>query len=180
MSPSGSRMQTDGTLAAASPFWRRASRSRAAGRNTDGAEVSLSSRMDGIEPLWGDHIGLPQLARRHIFQQRAQSLGAFCSVGALELRLRLGPALLRGCKALLPGACQSQFLAAPVRLARPDGDQAVALQRQNIPPQGGAIHHQLGGQRIDRHGASALQTCKNRILGGAQPEWADELIIKLR
>src|SRR5580704_14435902 len=104
MSPSGSRMQTGGTLAAASPFCRRASRNRAAGRNTDGAEVSLCSRMDGIEPLWADHIGLPQLARRHVLQQRAQRPGAFCSVGAFELRLRLGPTLLRVRKALLPGA----------------------------------------------------------------------------
>src|SRR5580692_1649456 len=136
MSPSGSRIQTGGTLTAASPFCRRASRNSAAGRNTDGAEVSLSSRMDGIEPLQRDYIGLPQLARRHVLQQRAQRLGAFCSVGALELRLRLGPALLRGRKALLAGAREPQLLAAPVGLSRPHGDQAVALQRQDIPPQG--------------------------------------------
>src|SRR5579862_2436113 len=139
MSPSGSRMQTGGTSTAASPFCRRASRNSAAGRNTDGAEVSLSSRMDGIEPLWGDYIGSPQLARRHIFQQRAQRLGAFCAVDALELRLCLGPAFLRGRKALLAGTRQAQRLAAAVRLSRPHGDQAVALQRQDIPPQSGAV-----------------------------------------
>src|SRR5580692_1780058 len=148
MSPSGSRMQTGGTLTSASPFCRRASRNRAAGRNTDAAEVSLSSRMDGIEPLCEDYIGLPQLTRSHVFQQRAQSLGAFRTVCAFEMRLRLGPAFLRGRKALLPGAGQPQLLAAPVGLAGPNGDQTVTLQRQNIPPQSRAVHHQLGGQRI--------------------------------
>ena len=44
----------------------------------------------------------------------------------------------------------------------------------------GAIHHQFGGERIDRHGAPAGQPCENGILGGAQPERADELVVELR
>src|SRR5215831_7966360 len=44
MSPSGSRMQTDGTSAVASPFWRLASRSSAAGEKTEAAAGDLFSR----------------------------------------------------------------------------------------------------------------------------------------
>src|SRR5258708_31855954 len=41
-------METSGTPMAASPFCRRASRSRAAGANTDGIEICLLSRMGGV------------------------------------------------------------------------------------------------------------------------------------
>src|SRR5215471_2904092 len=44
MSPSGSRMQTDGTSTVASPFWRLASRSSAAGEKTEAAAGDLFSR----------------------------------------------------------------------------------------------------------------------------------------
>lgn len=43
MSPSGSRMQTAGTSTVGIPFCRRASRSSAAGRNTDGEDGFLLS-----------------------------------------------------------------------------------------------------------------------------------------
>src|SRR6266571_3010847 len=45
MSPSGSRMQMNGTSTAARPFCRRASRNSAEGRNTDTAEGFLLSRI---------------------------------------------------------------------------------------------------------------------------------------
>src|SRR5262245_66327837 len=45
MSPSGSRMQMDGTSTAARPFCRRASRNSAEGRNTEAAEGFLLSRI---------------------------------------------------------------------------------------------------------------------------------------
>src|SRR5262245_66422580 len=45
MSPSGSRMQIDGTSTAARPVCRRASRSSGEGRNTDAAEGFLLSRI---------------------------------------------------------------------------------------------------------------------------------------
>src|ERR1700730_14372322 len=48
MSPSGSRMQIDGTSTAARPFCRRASRSSAEGRSTDAAEGFLLSRIVGM------------------------------------------------------------------------------------------------------------------------------------
>src|SRR5665213_1632551 len=47
MSPSGSSTQIAGTSTAARPFWRRASRSNAAGTNTDAASLLLS-RMGGV------------------------------------------------------------------------------------------------------------------------------------
>src|SRR5437660_1019929 len=49
MSPSGSRMHTSGTGAAARSFWRRASRSRFSGVKADGASYSLSARIGGTE-----------------------------------------------------------------------------------------------------------------------------------
>lgn len=47
MSPSGSRIQIGGTSATGKPFWRRASRSNAGGKNTDGEFWFLFSRMGG-------------------------------------------------------------------------------------------------------------------------------------
>ena len=51
MSPSGSRIQISGTSATGSCFCRRASRSNADGRNTDGAFGSLFSRIGGKDKL---------------------------------------------------------------------------------------------------------------------------------
>jgi hypothetical protein len=41
-------MQTRGTSSAGRPFWRRASRSKAAGWNTDGADVFFFPRIEGM------------------------------------------------------------------------------------------------------------------------------------
>jgi hypothetical protein len=51
MSPSGSRMHTAGTSTVVRPFCRRASRSRAAGWNTEEAVVSFLSHIVGIQRL---------------------------------------------------------------------------------------------------------------------------------
>src|SRR6185312_9702144 len=51
MSPSGSSTQSSGTLAAARPFCRRASRSSAAGAKTDGADGFLLSSKGDIAVL---------------------------------------------------------------------------------------------------------------------------------
>ena len=115
-----------------------------------------------------------------IVQERAQRLGAFAAQCRLELRLRLPPAFERAATAFGARFGQSQFLAAAIDPSRADGDQALALQRQNVAAERGAVHDQLGGKQIDRHSAPALQPCKNGILGRAQTVRRKELIIELR
>src|SRR6202007_2793408 len=60
MSPSGSRMHTDGTATVFSFFWRLASRSSAAGTNTDAAFADLLRRI-------GHAGGFGPVARRAMF-----------------------------------------------------------------------------------------------------------------
>src|SRR5262249_45333601 len=115
-----------------------------------------------------------------IVQERAQRLGTFAAECRLELRLRLPPGFERGATPFGPCFSQSQFLAAAIDPSRANRDQALALQRQNVAAERGAVHDELGGKRIDRHGAPALQPCKNEILGRAQAERRQKLIIELR
>src|SRR5262249_61094469 len=91
-----------------------------------------------------------------IVHERAQRLGAFAAEYRLELRLRLSPGFERGATAFGPRFGQPQFLAAAIDPSRADGDQALALQRQNVAAKRGAVHDQLGRKPIDRHSASAL------------------------
>src|SRR5215831_2621364 len=64
MSPSGSRMHTAGTSTASSSFCRRASRSKASGRKTDGASGLLLARIGGIILQ-----GLPAAATHNHFDE---------------------------------------------------------------------------------------------------------------
>jgi len=54
-----------------------------------------------------------------------------------------------------------QLLAPAITATLFDGDQAVALQRQDVPAERGAVHHHLRGERIDRHRAQSPQLRKN-------------------
>jgi hypothetical protein len=48
-------------------------------------------------------------------------------------------------------------VAAAVGRAWRDFDQSVALQRQDVAAQGRAVHHQRGGELVDRHRPEAAQ-----------------------
>jgi len=59
------------------------------------------------------------------------------------------------------GLGDPQLFAPAVTAALFDGDQAVALQWQDVPPQRRAVHHHFRGESIDRHWAQSPQLREN-------------------
>src|SRR5262245_56546649 len=81
MSPSGSRMQIDGTSTAARPFCRRASRNSADGRNTDAAEGFLLSRI-AVMDMPRRRLEHRSIAiGRHFYQMRRAQAAGFDGLG---------------------------------------------------------------------------------------------------
>src|ERR1700722_23605 len=77
-----------------------------------------------------------KVGRRNLVQQRAQTNGPLIAEGARKLPLRVLPALVPGPQPLKAGVRQSQLLAATIGAARLEGDQAIALERQDVPAKG--------------------------------------------
>ena len=77
------------------------------------------------------------------------------------------------------GVRYSQFLAAAVGAQRRDADKAFAFERQDVAAERGAVHHEIVGQRIDRHRAQPLELGENRELGRAQARRRQVLVVKL-
>src|SRR5258708_6211302 len=93
MSPSGSSRQISGTAASARFFWRRASRSRFAGSNTEPAANSLSARIRGTSGPW---------ATRTVLVRKLKRLVGAIDLLASDLPKGQGWAYSRGLDNLMP------------------------------------------------------------------------------
>ena len=80
---------------------------------------------------------------------------------------------------LLARLGEMQFLGAPVGGGRRDPDQPVALERQDVAAERGAVHHHLRGERVDGQRTLPLELRQNRELVRAQAGGREELIIRL-
>src|SRR5262249_9510627 len=90
-------------------------------------------------------VSTREFARHDRSQQATQVRTALDSKDALKSRLCCGPSISRRKEALLASFGQVKVFGAAVRCGRFDPDQSVPLQRQNIPAEGGAIHHHVLG-----------------------------------
>jgi len=84
-------------------------------------------------------------------KEGTQVLGSFGSERRLEMPLRVDPPLRRRLEASHAGIGQSRRLAPAIAAAPLDDDQAVALQRQDIPSEYRPIHDPIPGKNVDRH-----------------------------
>jgi hypothetical protein len=121
-----------------------------------------------------------KVGRRNLVHQGAEANGSLPAKGGRKLSLRIFPPLDRAPQAIEAGVRQSQLLAATVRAAWLDADQSIAFERQDVSPKGGAVHHHVLGQRIDRYGPLSPQSGEDGELGRAQPHRGQMPIIKLR
>lgn len=128
---------------------------------------------------WRTHAAVRVVRSGNLAQQSAQPGGALIAESGCEPRLRLAPTQARGSQSFDAGVRQSQFLAAAVRAPLLDAHEAIAFERQDVPPKRGAVHHELIGQHIDRHRPWPLQFRKNRELCRAQARRREVLIVKL-
>src|SRR6516225_4774661 len=120
MSPSGSRMQIDGTSTAARPFCRRASRNSADGRNTDAAEGFLLARI-AVMAVPRRRLEHRSIAIGWHFHQicRAQA-ACFDGPGG-----RRRPGRADGASAAWPGLEAGRFLNPKVAVSNPEGGARV-------------------------------------------------------
>lgn len=95
--------------------------------------------------------GARKVAGRDRVQEGAQLHGALPAERLLETRLRFGPPLARLAQPREARIGQAQLLAPPVGTPLHDGNEAIALKRQDIPTKRGVVHHEFIGQSIDRH-----------------------------
>lgn len=79
----------------------------------------------------------------------------------LELPLRLHPSFHPRPKPGFSSLGQAQLLAPAVTATLLDGDQAFTLQRQDVPAEGGAVHHHLSSKGVDRHRTQSPQRSEN-------------------
>src|ERR1700720_2793115 len=113
-------------------------------------------------------------------QHGAKVRGAFGAEAAIKPRLRPFPSLAPGEQAPFAGFGEVEFLGAPVAGGYFDLDQTVALERQSIAAERGAVHDHLFGQGIDRHGTKPLELGQNRKLRDMQSDGRQELVEELR
>ncbi len=106
------------------------------------------------------------------------SVGAPAERG-LEPGLRRGPVLRGGAQAGLARVGQLQLLAAPIGVVRRDRDQAIALERPEVAAERRAVHHELGGERVDRHRPEMAELGQHRELGGTQPARRQMPVVEL-
>src|SRR5712671_5762444 len=99
--------------------------------------------------------------------------------GGFELCLRPRPLLHRRLKALFARLGQAEFLGAAVGFIWFDRNQPVPLERQDIAPKRGAVHHHLLGEPVDRQRSLPFQPRKDGELRHAQAGGRQELIIEL-
>src|SRR5262245_21119464 len=134
MSPSGSRMQAAGTSTSDSPFWRRASRSSAAGRNTDGNDRFLLSSSGGIDqrsrsktPLW--EFGA-DTSIQHATGETAEELQPDHPIQAIfkgQVQKIVGQ-----CDALVPVEIREHHLLSLSGAGTKSGDDVVALWGEEV------------------------------------------------
>jgi len=84
-------------------------------------------------------------------QEGAHVGGALRSERLLELPLRFHPSLHPRLKTGFAGRGHPQLFAPAIAAAPLDDDQAVALQRQDIPSERRPIHDPIPGKNVDRH-----------------------------
>jgi len=94
-----------------------------------------------------------ELNRGDRVQDGAHVGGALHPERLLKLPLRLHPSLHPRLKTGFAGRGHPQLFAPAIAAALFDGDQAVALQRQDVPAERGSVHHHLCSEGIDRHWA---------------------------
>src|SRR5262249_26378804 len=120
-----------------------------------------------------------EFARRRGSQQLAQVASAFGSEHGFKSRLRLGPAFERRLQALLARLGQAQLLGTAIGCSRPDADQPVPLQRQDVASKRGAVHHHVLGKRVDRQWTLSLEPREDGKLGRAQAARRQETVVGL-
>ena len=81
-----------------------------------------------------------------------------------------------------PGTCWGDLeqLAPAIGGTGPDRDQAVTLQRQDVPSESCPVHDEIRSKSVDGHGPQPPQSREYRKLRRAQPAWCQKLIVKLR
>src|SRR5512146_1620545 len=124
--------------------------------------------------------GRPDIAFDHRMEEAAQLGRAAAAEARLEAFLRLEPVFARFVEALLARLGQVQLLAAPVEGARLHADKPVALQRQDVPPQRGAVDDEFGRQLVDRQRPFAREYRQDAELRDAQPRRREVAVIELR
>src|SRR5947208_11608263 len=72
-----------------------------------------------------------------------------------------------------------QLLAAAIQGPLLDADEPVTLQRQHGPSQCRAIHDELAGKRVDRHGPQTFELRQDGELRRAQSFRCQTLVIEL-
>src|ERR1700730_12351257 len=120
-----------------------------------------------------------ELARNHGAQPFAQLRGLLATVSPLEASLPLRPTFLSALETRVTGLGQAQDLAAPIGRVRLDRDQLVAFEGPDIAPERCTIDDQLGGERVDRHRAVALEPREDPVLGRTQPRGRQIPIVEL-
>src|SRR5258707_11689346 len=99
----------------------------------------------------------PEVARRDRVQDRAKLRGALATEHRLEPRLRLCPVLGGRTQPRGAGIGHVQLLAAAVGAPFRYGDEFLALERQDVPPQRRPIPYEVAGERVDRRRPHRLQ-----------------------
>src|SRR6516165_1612623 len=106
--------------------------------------------------------------------------GALGSERLLEPPLRLHPSFNPRPETGFAGLGHPQLLAPAITATLFDGDQAIALQRQDVAAERRSVHHDLRGKGIDRRRAQSPQLRENGKLRRAQPARRQKLIVELR
>src|SRR5271167_777767 len=102
-----------------------------------------------------------KLDRGDRVQDSAHVGGALRPECLLKLPLRLHPSLRRAPETGFASLGHLQLFAPAIAATLFDGDQAVALQRQDVPAECGSVHHHLCSEGIDRHRAQSPQLREN-------------------
>jgi hypothetical protein len=109
----------------------------------------MSYQLSMDPPRLGESGRWRKIASHYRPQQPTQLCGTPAPEHALKARLRDSPSFARRLQSFLTGFGQAKRLGAVVGGIRFDLDQSISLQRQDVASKRRAVHHHVGGERVD-------------------------------